>query len=110
MIKLEVLLSRLAQRVRPFFDLTAWVLFGVSLVPLYLINRPMLFTLIQWTAFALALAGASVGLSRLLLPQVDLAYCVRRAGDGEIAPALVVLAVALLLGMLFLGIVLWAKG
>lgn len=106
----ETVLRRIGKRLLPFFDLTAWTLFLVSLVPLYFINRPMLYTLIQWTAFALALAGVSVGLSRLLLPQIDLSDMVQRARYGDTAAGIVVFAVAFLMSFLFLGIVLWAKG
>lgn len=109
MSKIETIIRRIKKRAKPFFDLTAWTLFLVSLVPLYFVNRAMLFTLIQWTVFSLALAGVAVGLSRLLMPQVDLSQMVIRARDGNVAAGLVVLAVALLLGFLFLGIVLWAK-
>lgn len=106
---IETFVRRAKKRLLPFFDLTAWTLFLVSLVPLYFLNRPMVFTLVQWTAFALALAGVSVGLSRLLLPQVDLSDMVRRAREGDTAAGIVVLAIAHLMSFLFLGIVLWAK-
>src|SRR5574343_1560243 len=103
------LVERIMKRVRAFFDPTAWLLFAVSLIPLAFIDRAMLLTLVQWTAYSLTLVGAAVGLSRLLFPTLDLAAFVTEARKGSVAAGLVVRAVALTLGMLFLGRVLWAK-
>ncbi|MDX9698641.1 MAG: hypothetical protein RBT55_03625 [Rhodocyclaceae bacterium] len=100
---------RLGKRIAPFFDLTAWVLLIVCLIPLLIIDRPMLLTLLQWTAFGLALAANTVVVARLFLPQVDLSEWVAEARKGSVAAAIVVAAVAFLLSALFLGLVLWAK-
>ncbi len=110
MITAPEIKAKVKKRILPFFDLTAWMLFAVSLVPLWFLDRPMVQTLIQWTAYSLTLVGASVGLSRLLFPTLDLAEFVRQARDEKsIAAGLVILAIALILGFLFLGLVLWAK-
>lgn len=105
--------SRLAKRLAPFLDLTAWVLVLVSLVPLLLIDVAMVVTLIQWTAFGFALAGITVIITRVVFPQVDLSEWLREARDGpregRTAAALIVLAVALVVCAIFLGLVLWAK-
>lgn len=101
--------DKLKKRILPFFDLTAWLLFAVSLIPLAFIDRAMLLTLVQWTAYSLTLVGAAVGLSRLLFPTLDLSEFVAEARAGNLAAGLVVLAVAVILSFLFLGLVLWAK-
>lgn len=105
--------NRLVSRLSPFFDMTAWVLMVVSIVPLLLIDRAMVVTLIQWTFYALALAGITVVISRVLLPQVSLSEWLREAREGaresRTAAALIVLAVALIICSIFLGLVLWVK-
>lgn len=105
----KALAARLWKRILPFFDLSAWVLVLVALVPLFLIDRAMALTLIQWSAFGLALAGVSVVISRVVLPQVDLTEWVERARKGEAGASLIVFAVTSFLAVIFLGLVLWAK-
>lgn len=102
-------LARLRKRLAPFLDLTAWVLLIASIVPLLLIDPPMVVTLAQWTAFALALAGVTVVIVRVVLPQVDLSEWLGHARSGNGAAGLVVLAVALIVCFTFMGLVLWAK-
>ncbi|XAO53851.1 hypothetical protein [Pseudomonas phage Rocky] len=102
-------LARLRKRLAPFFDMTAWVLLIASIVPLLLIDPAMVVTLAQWTAFALALAGITVVITRVVLPQVDLTEWLAHAREGSVAGGLVVLAVSLTVCFTFLGLVLWAK-
>jgi len=101
--------ARLRKRLVPFFDLTAWVLLLAAMVPLLLIDSPMVVTLAQWTVFALALAGVTVVIVRVVLPQVDLSEWLGHARSGNVAAGLVVLAVALIVCFTFTGLVLWAK-
>lgn len=105
--------ARLHKRLRPFADLGFWLLTILSLVPLLIINRPMAVTLLQWCAFFLALAGASIVITRIMLPQVDLKewlddirYRSNSTGTGA---GLVVLSVALVLSATLVSMVLWAK-
>lgn len=101
--------QRIEKRLRPMFDLTTWVLLSISLIPLWLIDPAMVLTLVQWSAYGLALAGVSIFLTRLFTPQIDLSLFVMRAAQGDVAAANVVRAVTLLLGMVFIGLVLWAR-
>lgn len=101
--------ERLLRRLHPFLDMTAWVLLLIGFIPLYLIDRAMLLTLLQWSAFGLALAANAVVLSRLFLPQVDLSEWVKEAKQGSVAAALVVASVALLISAVFIGLVIWSK-
>lgn len=109
MINIKRIATRLKKRITPFFDLSAWVLLIVSAIPLAVIDRPMFDTLVQWTVFAIALAGISVVLCRLLLPQIDLTAYLAEAKKGSVSAAIVVFSVAFLLSALFMGLVLWAK-
>lgn len=103
--------ARIFKRLRPFGDVGFWVLTLLSLVPLFILNRPMTLTFLQWSAFFIALAGASLVICRILLPQVDLSEWLAKvkANPTAVGPALVVFAVAFLLGFILLSMVLWAK-
>lgn len=102
---------KLMKRVAPFADPGFWLLTIISMVPLFIIDRPMAATLMQWCAFFLALAGASIVVTRILLPQVDLSEWIARAwrdGDQR-AAATVVQAVCILLSSVLIAMVLWAR-
>lgn len=103
-------LCKLKARLIPLLDISAWVLLITSAVPMLLLNPAMVVTLITWTAYGIALAGISVMLNRLVLPQIKLDTFLREAlNNGNVAAGIVVAAVLLLLGIFFLGLVLWAK-
>lgn len=109
MNKFDAFIERLKPRLKPFADLTAWVLLIVSSVPLLLIDRAMFVTLIEWTLYALALAGISVFLSRVLLPHVRLSLWLQMAWEGNRAAAFVASATIMFLAVIFIGMVLWAR-
>lgn len=90
-------------------DLSAWVLLLVCAVPLWIMDHSMLMTLIQWTAFAGALVGINIILTRIIFPQIDLSEFVTAAKEGSLPASIVVLAVAFVIGLTFLGVVVWAK-
>ncbi len=106
---LVLFFSRLARRVAPFFDMTAWVLLVVSLIPLWFIDRGMVLTLVQWTAFGLALAGIAVVITRVVLPQISLSEWLELARRGSAAAGLVVLGVTVFVSITILSLVLWAR-
>lgn len=108
-IDLAALGARIKKRLVPFLDLSAWVLLLVALIPLFFIDRAMALTMVQWTLFGLALAGVSVVISRIVLPQLDLNEWVARARENDPGAPLVILSIVLFLGIVFLGLVLWAK-
>lgn len=106
---LATLTARLKKRLAPLMDLSAWVLILVALIPLALIDWAMVKTLFQWTVFGTALAGLSIVISRIVLPQINLTEWVELARDGKPGAALVVLSTCLVVATVFLGLVLWAK-
>ncbi len=107
----------LKKRLAPFFDLTSWVLFAITLVPLYLVAPAMVTTLVQWVAFGVALAGVTVVLSRIMAPMINLAELYHLVMHDEddyprsrrYCAAALIVAVLLFMGMLFIGLVLWAS-
>ena len=107
--KLEVFGLRLLARLRPFFDLSAWVLVLVAMVPLMFYDRAMALTLLQWTIVGLALAGIAVVITRVAFPQIELGEWIESARNGDPVAPKIILAVCLLFGFIFLGLVLWAK-
>lgn len=109
MTKFDAFIERLKPRLRPFTDLTAWVLLIVSSVPLLFIDRAMFVTLIEWTLYAIALAGIAVFLSRVLLPHVRLSLWLQRAWEGDRAAAFVASSVIMFLAVIFIGVVIWAR-
>lgn len=103
--------ARIKKRLLPFLDLTTWILLLIAIVPLAIVNPPMLMTLLQWTAFAVALAGVAVLLCRVMLPMVDLGALYDAACDGTLTmqQAVIFAATVMLLALLFLGLILWGK-
>jgi hypothetical protein len=105
--------NHLLARLKPFFDLSAWVLILVALVPLMFYDRAMAVTLVQWTIVGLALAGIAVVITRVAFPQL----CVERLmamvdsghGPSMDAASRVLQSLLILFGFIFLGLVLWAK-
>lgn len=106
---LERFPARLKKRLLPFLDLTFWVCTVLVVVPLWLLDPPMMKTLIQWSAFGLALAGLSVLVVRVMLPQVDITDLLREARQGNVAAGLAMVGMAILMSFVFLGLILWAK-
>lgn len=98
-------------RFRGLGDPTGWALILIACLPLLFIDPAMLMTLVQWTSFTLALSGMAVLVSRVILPQIDLTYWVKRAREDAtgLTAGLVVLAIALVWSVIFFGLITWAK-
>jgi hypothetical protein len=95
--------------IRFFTQTSVWVLILPALLVLAFTDLPLVLTLVQWSAFALVLAGLSIVVSMVIFPQVDLTYLVRRASDGDMAAAIVAGALLVFFGLLFYSMVFWAK-
>lgn len=103
-------MNKLKKYVAPLVDPAAWILFALALIPLAIIDWPMTKTLIQWTLYAAALAGAAVIISRIVLPTIKLEdWLIRAVAKDDLPAAIVSAAVIILLSSLFLGMVLWAR-
>lgn len=101
--------KRLKPRLSPLGDLTAWCLFVGSAIPLAALSPGMVLTLLTWTAYALALMGVAVMINRLVTPQIVLWDWLQEARTGNVAAAIVVFGVFMLLAATFLGLIVWAK-
>lgn len=90
-------------------DMSAWLLLIICALPLVAIDRAMIMTLIQWTAYSGALVGITIILTRIIFPQIRLTEYLDLAKSGNLASSIVVLAVSVIIGFIFLGVVLWSK-
>lgn len=106
----EVIRERWVQRLRPFLDISVWVLILTGGLPLAFLDPAMLLTMVQWTFLGILFMGVAILLSRIAFPQIDLTAHVHAAGRGELPSALIVAAVVVFLGLTFMGVVLWARG
>ena len=96
------------ERVRALVDRSAWLLIVMGALILGATDYRLLMTLVQWTAFALVLAGVSIVVSRVVFPSVNLGELIERMRSGELPAAVVAAALLVFVGMLFNGIVQWA--
>ena len=96
------------ERVRALVDRSAWLLIVMGALILGATDYQLLMTMVQWTAFALVLAGVSIVVSRVVFPSVNLGELIERMRSGELPAAVVAAALLVFVGMLFNGIVQWA--
>lgn len=92
-----------------FAPKAVWLLTIPALLLLGMLDWPLVKTLLQWSVFALVLAGVSIVLSMLIFPQIDLEELVNKAAETPQGSATLAAAVILFLGVLFYTLVFWAK-
>lgn len=97
-------------RLKSLLDQSAWLLMLPASLILFLIDPSMAKTVAQWTLIALVLAGVAIIVSRIAFPQLDFDDLLPRVLQGNIAAALVLAALVLCWGLIFLSLVLWARG
>lgn len=88
---------------------SVWLLILPALAILALVDLPLARTMLEWTLFALVLAGLSIAVSIVTFPQVNLTDLVRRAMEGDQASATIAAALLVFEGLLFYSMVFWAK-
>ena len=96
------------ERLKAFFDKSAWLLILVGAIVLAIFDIPTLITLVSWAAFALVLAGMTIMMSKAVFPSIQLSDLLKRAENGEIPAGLVILGLLVFVGLLFNGAVTWA--
>jgi hypothetical protein len=97
------------KRVKVFSDLSAWFLIAPAFAALWFMDPPTAKALLQWSLFGIVMAGVAVMVSRLVFPDLHLNDFIKRAYNGGIASAIVSAAVILFVGLVFFGLVYWAK-
>jgi hypothetical protein len=99
-----------AGRLVALFDKSALIMLVPSLVGLYYYDPDLTKTLMQWTTPAVSIAGLSIIVSRLIFPQIKIDDLIDQVkNDKSMAAAIVVASLVLFVGVVFLGIVTWAK-
>lgn len=107
---LKNLIESVRQTVGAFTQKSVWLLIAPALILLAVTDAALVKTLIQWSAFAVVLAGVSIIISMITFPQVQLTALVRKAHDlGCVASAMVASALIIFFGLLFYSLVFWAK-
>ena len=111
MMPFKSLISRF-RRTSALIDKSAWMLIAPALLVIFLIDPALAKTLLTWMLFGLVIAGASVIISRIVFPQVDLSALLREVLENEnnsTGAGLVVAAVIMFVGMVMMALVIWAK-
>ena len=108
-MNLDALIAAWTRRLAALFDPSAWLLIAPALGALLWIDPAMGLTLVQWSLFALVLAGVAVVISRIVFPQMNLSELVAEAMKGNRAAAAAAAALVVFVALLFIGIVLWAR-
>lgn len=98
-----------AGRLTALFDKSAWLMMAPALAVLYQTDPELAATMVQWTSLALAIAGAAIIVSRIVFPQISIGDLLEQVKSGNTGAGLVVSSVVVFVGLLFLGIVFWAK-
>jgi len=107
---LESLKTFFAETVAAFKPKSVWLLIIPALLLLFITDPALVKTMIQWSAFALVLAGVSIIVSMLVFPQIKLSELVVEAQENECLPsAIVAAALIIFFGILFYSLVFWAK-
>ena len=88
---------------------SVWVLIIPALILLAVSDIALVKTLVQWSAFALVLAGVSIVISMITFPQIKLTDFVAEAKRGSMPAAVVSAAIILFFGLLFFSMVFWSK-
>lgn len=99
-----------SSRIGALADPSAWLLIAPALAALYAIDPSLAITFAQWSIFGLVLAGASVMISRIIFPQIDLRALVESVlSEKNTAAGLVAASVVFFVGVVMLSMVIWAK-
>ncbi len=101
-------LSNARARIGALFDRSAWLLAGLGVLALLLIDPALVGVLVRWSLFAGLLAGVTIIVSRIVFPQIDLSDLVKRTQEGDMPAAVLAAALVVFVGLLFLGVVQWA--
>lgn len=99
-----------AHRMRALLDGSAWLMIMPAMGALFCFDPVLAKTMAQWCLPAVAIAGLAIIVSRVVFPQVHLNDLIDKVvGEQSLPAAVVIAALMLFVGVVFLAIVLWAK-
>lgn len=102
-------MGHLKQHLKSLTSSSIWVLVLPAALLLFAADPSMARTMIEWTAFALVLAGLAVAISMIVFPQIKIDRLLDDVKGDARASAVVVASVVLFVGVLVLSLVIWAK-
>lgn len=102
-------LQSIIKRLRALVDKTALLMIIPCFITLWLIDRAMTITVVQWLLVAPIITGLAVIVSRMMFPQIELTRLIREAHEGNRASGIVVAGLLFFVGLLILSLVTWAK-
>ena len=109
-MKLSALFERFrGGRLHATLDGSAWMLIAPALAVLFFVDSSLARTMVEWSLFALVLAGVGIIVSRITFPQIVLSDLLDDARKGNTASALVAVAVIAFVAAVLLAMVMWAK-
>lgn len=107
---LKAIIESFKSRLHALLDKSALVLIAPALIALFLIDGSIARTLVQWSLYALVLAGVGIIVSRVTFPQIKLGDLVDEAQTkANVAAGILASAVIAFVGIVLLAMVLWAK-
>jgi hypothetical protein len=98
-----------ARRFAALFDKSAWLMAAPALIGLYYLDAALTKTMAQWLVVSFVIAGVSIVVSRIIFPQIHLSELVEQVKAGNRAAGTLAAALVIFVGILFYGIVMWAK-
>lgn len=107
---IEKLIGSVRETLSAFTQKSVFLLIVPALLLLAATDLALVKTLIQWSAFAVILAGVSIVISMITFPQIKLSALVDEAFEkGCMASAAIASALIIFFGILFFSLVFWAK-
>lgn len=103
------MLDKWKKRLGALIDLSAWMLIAPAFLILFWVDPAAAKALVQWSLFGVVMAGVAVMISRLVFPDIHLLEHVDKAKRGSLPNAIVAASVVAFVGILFIGLILWAK-
>ena len=96
-------------RIVALSDKSGWILLVIGALA-FAADPKMLASLVSWVAFAFIAAAVTIFVSRLGFPSIKFGELLALVkGEKNTAAAIVIAAVVLYCGLIFVGVVLWAK-
>lgn len=106
---IETLVAMWMSRFAALFDGSAWLLAAPAIAALWLLDSPMVKSLLQWSLYFSIMAAFVVIISRVAFPQVKLGEFIEEAKNGNPAAGMIVSAVIMFVAIVLIAMAVWAR-
>lgn len=106
---IETLIATWVSRFAALFDGSAWLLAVPAAAGLWLLDPPMLKTLLQWSLYFSIMAAFVVIISRVAFPQIKMGEFIESAKTGNPAAGMIVSAVIMFVAIVLIAMAVWAR-